>query len=110
MLYICDEGKIQRMEMFMVEIEFPFYKDEEFMALIPRQREQIGRLLQTGVLTSFSLNSDRTKGWIVMAAQNEAAAMTVLEQFPLYKFITFDLQSLIAFDRAAFSLPPLVMN
>ena len=98
------------MEMFMIEMEFPYYKDEEFMALIPRQREQITRLLQTGVLASFGLNSERTKGWIVMAAQNEAAAMSVLEQFPLYKFITFDLQSLIAFDRAAFSLPPLVMN
>jgi hypothetical protein len=45
-----------------------------------------------------------------MAAQNEAAAMSVIEQFPLYRFITVDLQSLIAFDRAAFSLPPLVMN
>jgi hypothetical protein len=98
------------MEMFMVEIEFPYYKDDEFMSLIPRQREQIGRLLQTGVLTSFSLNADRTKAWVVMAAQNEEAALSVLEQFPLYKYITFDLQSLIAFDRGAFSLPPLVMN
>jgi hypothetical protein len=98
------------MEMFMVEMEFPYYKDEEFMALIPRQRDQIGTLLQTGVLTSFSLNHERTKAWVVMAAQNEAAAMSVIEQFPLYKFINFDLQSLVAFDRAAFSLPPLVMN
>jgi hypothetical protein len=98
------------MEMYMIEMEFPYYKDEEFMALIPRQRDQITTLLQTGVLTSFALNSERTKGWLVMAAQNEAAAMSVLEQFPLYKFINFDLQTLIAFDRAAFSLPPLVMN
>jgi len=98
------------MEMFMVEIEFPYYKDEEFIALIPRQRDQIGTLLQTGVLTSFSLNMERTKAWIVMAAQNEEAAMSVIEQLALYKFITFELQSLIAFDRAAFSLPPLVMN
>ncbi|MEP7233986.1 MAG: hypothetical protein ABI778_01700 [Ignavibacteriota bacterium] len=94
----------------MVEIEFPYYKDEEFMALIPRQRDQIGTLLETGVLTSFSLNVDRTRAWIVMAAQNEEAAMSVLEQLALHKFITFDLHSLIAFDRAAFSLPPLVMN
>jgi hypothetical protein len=98
------------MEMFMIEMEFPYYKDEEFMALIPRQREQIANLLQTGILTSFALNSERTRGWIVMAAQNEAAAMTILEQFPLHKFINFDIQTLIAFDRAAFSLPPLVMN
>ena len=109
MLYICVQ-KGQRMEMFMVEIEFPYYKDEEFVALIPRQRDQIGTLLQTGVLTSFCLNMERTRAWIVMAAQNEEAAMSVIEQLALYKFITFELQSLIAFDRAAFSLPPLVMN
>lgn len=98
------------MEMYMIEIGFPYYKDEEFMALVPRQREQIGTLLQTGVLTSFSLNYDRTKAWVVMAAQNEAAAMNILEQFSLYKFMDVELQALLAFDRAAFSLPPLVMN
>jgi len=98
------------MEMYMIEIEFPYYKDEEFMALIPRQREQITTLLQTGILASFGLNAERTRAWVVMSAQNEAAAMSVIEQFPLFKFITVDLQPLIAFDRAAFSLPPLVMN
>ncbi|MDP4219843.1 MAG: hypothetical protein Q8896_05350 [Bacteroidota bacterium] len=94
----------------MVEIGLPYYKDEEFMALIPRQREQIGTLLQTGILLSFSLNQDRTKIWIVMAAQNEDAALKVLEQLALFKFMDLDLQSLMAFDRGTFSLPPLVMN
>ena len=98
------------MEMFMVEVEYPYYKDEEFMALVPRQREQIGTLLNTGVLTSFSLNMERTRAWIVMPAHNEGAVMSVLEQFSLYKFMNIDIQSLLAFDRAAFSLPPLVMN
>jgi hypothetical protein len=98
------------MEMFMVEIVLPYYKDEEFMALIPRQREQIGTLLQTGIITSFSLNQERTKIWLVMAGQNEDAAMKVIEQLAMYKFMEIDLHSLLAFDRAAFSLPPLVMN
>ena len=98
------------MEMFMVEVEFPYYKDEEFMALVPRQREQIDTLLSTGVLTSFSLNMERTKAWIAMAAHNEEALMSVVEQFSLYKFMNIDVQSLLAFDRAAFNLPPLVMN
>ncbi len=98
------------MEMFMVEIVLPYYKDEEFMALIPRQREQIGTLLQTGIITSFSLNQERTKIWLVMAAQNEDAAQKVIEQLTMFKFMEIELQSLLAFDRAAFSLPPLVMN
>ena len=98
------------MEVFMVEIEFPYYKDEEFVALIPRQREQIGTLLNTGILTSFSLNMERTRAWIIMAAQNEQVALSVIEQFALYKFLNVEIQSLLAYDRAAFSLPPLVMN
>jgi len=98
------------MEMFMVEIGLPYYKDEEFMALIPRQREQIGTLLQTGIITSFSLNQERTKIWLVMAAQNEDSAMKVIEQLAMNKFMDIEIQSLLAFDRAAFSLPPLVMN
>ena len=98
------------MEMFMVEIVLPYYKDEEFMALIPRQREQIGTLLQTGIITSFSLNQERTKIWLVMAAQNEDSAQKVIEQLTMFKFMEIELQSLLAFDRAAFSLPPLVMN
>ena len=98
------------MEMFMVEIVLPYYKDEEFMALIPRQRDQIGTLLQTGIITSFSLNQERTKIWLVMAAQNEDAAQKVIEQLAMFKFMEIELQSLLAFDRAAFSLPPLVMN
>ena len=98
------------MQMFMIEIEFPYFKDEEFMALVPRQREQIGTLLSTGILTSFSLDIERTKAWVVMAAHNEEAVMAVIEQFSLYKFMNVEVRALLAFDRAAFTLPPLVMN
>ena len=34
------------MNAYMMEITMPYYKDEEFVTLIPRQRQMIGRRAQ----------------------------------------------------------------
>ncbi len=94
----------------MVEAELPYYKDEEFINLIPRQRQMIGRLLQAGVIATFSLNLDRTKMWMVIFAENEDGALQILEKFPMYRFMTIELHGLSVTDRAPAAAPPLVMN
>jgi len=98
------------MNAYMMEITMPYYKDEEFVTLIPRQRQMIGRLLQTGVISSFSLNFDRTKSWMTIFAENEEAAFRIVESFPMYKYMTFEIDQLIVTDRAPATAPTLVLN
>jgi muconolactone delta-isomerase len=88
----------------------PYYKDEEFVALIPKQRDVIGKLLSTGVISSFSLNANRTKAWMTIFAANEEHAMQIVEKFPLSKFMTFEIFPLAVTDKAPAAAPPLVMN
>ena len=88
----------------------PYYKDEEFVSLIPRQRQMIGHLLQTGVIQSFSLNFDRTKSWMTIFAENEEAAFHIADKFPMRKYMSFEIDQLLVTDRAPAVAPTLVLN
>jgi muconolactone delta-isomerase len=94
----------------MMEIELPYIKDEEYIALIPRQRDVLAKLLSTGIISSFSLNVNRTKAWMTIFASNEDHAMQIVENFPLYKFMSFEIFPLALTDKAPAAAPPLVMN
>lgn len=98
------------MARYMVEIDLPLFKNAEFMSLIPEQRAQIMRLLQSGRLATFSLNEDRTKGWMVISGKSESHIWRTLENFPLSEFMEFKVHSLSMFDSAIAALPTVTMN
>ncbi|AYQ31477.1 muconolactone Delta-isomerase family protein [Runella sp. SP2] len=99
------------MSQFMVEFTLPDEMTEEFLAKIPRQRQKINHLMETGKITSYALSSDRTKLWCVIKADTEFHVLEIISQFPLIDFMEPTISELMFNNTAtAVKLPMFSLN
>ena len=68
---------------FMIEFELPEELTEEFMALIPEQRQVVNQMMSDGMLKSYSLAMDRSVLWVIVEANSEFEVMELIAQMPL---------------------------
>jgi hypothetical protein len=90
--------KTTTMKTFMVEFELPEIFDEEFMALVPRQRYMVNTMLAEGRLKSYSLSIDRSRLWAVLIAESEFEALEAISQLPLSGYMTPNLSELMFYN------------
>jgi len=74
------------MAQFMIDIQLPVNPDREFFELIPAQRAHIDKLLEQGIVMSYSLSLDRARLWVTMNAGSEREAVETLAAFPMFKY------------------------
>lgn len=99
------------MPTFVVTLSLPDTYDEEFIALIPRHRDFINRLLNEKVVEAYAISSDRSRGWVTMNGDDAAAVQAVVEQFPLYQFFQgVEIDELFIFDSTASRFPLISVN
>jgi len=97
------------MNEYMVTITFPSDIDDEFIALVPRQRAMVNELMGKGIITSYCLSTDRQTLWVTMLGGSEGNILETLRQMPLFRFMNFEMRELMfhnapAFARQTFSL------
>lgn len=95
---------------FMVEIKLPFEIDTNFMLKIPKHRAFINVLINQGKIQSYTINEERTKGWIIFNTETVAEAETLIQQLPLYEFITYKIHTILVHDSEIFRFPKMHMN
>lgn len=83
----------------MVDFELPEDLTEEFIRLIPSQRNFVNNLLAEGKIRSYSLSLDRSRLWVIFAAETEFEVLETIAQFPLSAYMTPHVQEL-AFHNA----------
>ena len=83
----------------MVEFELPEVLSEEFIRLIPSQRNFVNHLLAEGKIRSYSLSLDRSRLWAIFAAETEFEVLEMIAQFPLNVYMIPHVQEL-AFHNA----------
>lgn len=83
------------MNQYMVEIALPHVMSEDFLSLIPRQRAHVNALLNEGRILSYALADDRSKLWVVVAADSETEVRELIEAFPLAKFMQPSIHELV---------------
>jgi muconolactone delta-isomerase len=98
------------MSYFMVEIFLPEEMDESFFNLIPRHRAVVNHLIEQGIISSYSIDRERSRGWIMFKAQEEDMVISYLRQFPIYKMIKCKIHPLFIADGEVFRLPKLHLN
>jgi hypothetical protein len=99
------------MPVFVVSLRLPDTFDEEFIAIIPRHRDFISRLLNEKIVESYAISSDRSRGWVTMNGDDAAAVQAVVEQFPLYRFLRgVEIDELFIFDSTASRFPHINLN
>ena len=99
------------MPTFVVTLRLPDSFDEAFIALIPRHREFINRLLAEHVIEAYAISADRSRCWVTMHGDDAAAVRAVVEQFPLYAYLRHvEIDELFIFDSAAARFPRISLN
>jgi hypothetical protein len=83
------------MNEYMIVVRFIASFDQEFVALIPNQRAQINRLMEKGIITSYSLSADRGTLWVTLLATSLEAVEKTLRMMPLFKFMRYDVIELM---------------
>ena len=99
------------MPTFVVSLRLPDSFDEDFIALIPRHREFINKLLAEHIIEAYAISADRSRGWVTMNGDDAAAVRAVVEQFPLYDYLRHvEIDELFIFDSAAARFPRISLN
>ena len=95
---------------FMVEIKLPEEINENFMRKIPSHRAFINLLINQGKIQSYTINEDRTKGWIIFNTDNKAETERLMEQLPIFGFISYRINGILIHDSEIFRFPKMNMN
>ncbi|MBN8703360.1 MAG: hypothetical protein J0M08_09865 [Bacteroidetes bacterium] len=95
---------------FMVEIILPSILDEKFANLIPSQRALVNNLFENGTLLSYSVSSDRSKLWTIVAAKTEKEVMDILSEFPIMPYVKVEIQPLLFHNTVAINEPFFSLN
>ena len=85
---------------FMVEFDLPEVIDEEFMALVPKQRYVINSMLAEGRIQSYALAIDRSKLWAIMRGESEFEILETISQMPLSEYMTPNISQLMFHNTA----------
>ena len=95
---------------FMIEIKMPDNPPTEFYTLVAAQRDFVVELMDKGIILSYGLSDDRTSLWVVVVAGSKAEVRVITEQFPMFKFMTFNTVGLMFYNNSKHKLPELSLN
>jgi muconolactone delta-isomerase len=94
----------------MVEIKLPNEITDDFMRKIPSHRVFINSLINLGKIQSYTINEERTKGWIIFNASKQAEVQEIIEQLPIFEFIKYKIHTILVHDSELFRFPKIHMN
>jgi muconolactone delta-isomerase len=98
------------MKKFIIDIELPEVITEDFISKIPEQREVVDKLLLDGKIYFYSLAFDRSKLWMGVHADNEAAVWNILYSLPLIEYMNADIHELAFHNSAKAEIYELSLN
>ncbi|MCU0468219.1 MAG: hypothetical protein MUF58_06415 [Arcicella sp.] len=87
-----------------------FSVDEEFMSLVPKHRGVINELILKGVIDSYAISAEVSRGWITMNAKSKPDIHKYLERSPLYKYFELEIDQLMVYDSQMYRFPKMVLN
>ena len=95
---------------FIVEIFLPQIQDDYFFKLIPAHRKMVDELIDNGIISSYCVNTNRTKVWIIFNCENENQLKNYIKKLPIYNRVTFEIHDLLIADGEVFRFPKLNLN
>ena len=98
------------MHHFMVDITLPSELTDEFLSLVPKQRELVNQLFNQGKLTSYSLALDRSKLWATLVGESDEEIVDILSLLPLRKYMQVEIHQLAFHQNTTHNLARISMN
>lgn len=98
------------MKEYMINIKLPQQLNKDFVALIPKQRAQVSKLMEEGKIIQYALAADRSLLWITMIAKSQREVMDILSTLPLIHYMNPEIHALAFHNSISNDLPKLIMN
>ena len=92
------------------QVTIHFEMDDEFMSLVPPHRVYINSLIEKGVIDYYSVSMETQRCWIVMNALNKKEVNKYLQESPLNKYWTVEVDELFVYDAQNYRLPAVQLN
>ena len=86
---------------FMVDFTLPTELSDEFIDLIPYQRNVVNRYFSEGKLVNYALSLENAKLWAVFNAESEMEVMEMIVEFPLTRFMQVEICMLSIYNAPA---------
>ena len=98
------------MNQFMVEVNLPEALTQEFILLIPSQREYMDDMFNRGVISNYTLSMDRSKLWVTMIVQTVKDVRQIMDEFPIVDYIEYTVHQLAFSNSASAIIPEISLN
>ena len=92
------------------QVTIHFEMDDEFMSLVPPHRVYINSLIEKGVIDYYSVSMETQRCWIVINALNKKEVNKHLQESPLNKYWTVEVDELFVYDAQNYRLPAVQLN
>jgi hypothetical protein len=97
------------MSAFLFQIDL--VADASIVAVIPQHRLAVNRLMEKGIISSYSVAANRSMLWCVLFADNEQKAMDIVAALPLQPFfLDVVCHPLMFTNSAPAEFPGIVLN
>jgi hypothetical protein len=91
-----------------IDLITPF--SEEFVELVPFQRDRIEELMDEGVVVAYSLSLDRSKLWITFISESEEDVYNLIGTFPLVAYMEPTVYELALHNSISNNFPIISLN
>ena len=95
---------------YLVDIDLPVPFNDEFLALVPRQRAQVNKLMNEGIISSYALSLESGKLWVNIIAEDESKVRELMDSFPIADHITYTVHKLTFHNSISFKIPEFSLN
>jgi hypothetical protein len=101
---------IKIMTEYMIDIDLPVPFSNEFLALVPKQRAFVNKLMNEGVITGYALSIESGKLWMTVIAESENTVKELVNSFPVAEHIFYSINKLTFHNSINFKLPSFSLN
>ncbi len=95
---------------YMIEMDLPVPFTDEFLSLVPRQRAQVNKLMNDGIITSYALSIEEGRLWITAIGESEVHIREVIDSFPIAPMVQYKINKLTFHNSISFQIPNFSLN
>ena len=98
------------MNQYMIDFQIDENPDERFFSLIPAQRAYINKMMEKGLIISYSLNETRTRLWCIVNAPDAKTVKRLIAAFPLIDYLHPEIIPLMFHNSIVVPIPKFSLN
>jgi len=80
------------------QVTIHFNMDDDFMSVVPAHRVYINDLITKGIIDYYSVSMETHRCWITINALDKKEVTEYLEQSPLFKYWSIEIDELFVYD------------